>query len=576
MKSKKYTDVVILGAGLAGLSLARQLLINSKKKIIHIEKRPKVPTEKQKVGESSVQVGGYYFSKVLDMEEHLYHQHVMKYNLRFLWKTANSKNDDIEHYSQSYIRTFSNIASYQIDRNKFEKELINLNTTYPNYHLLQGAKNISVKLNEGKRHKVSFKKDNTEYEINAHWVIDATGLARYLAKNLQLKKESTINHSSTFFWVDGNVNIEKLTHASHNESRVRKARRSLGHSPFWLATNHFCGEGFWFWVIPLQGRSSFGLVYDNEVIDSKIVATPEKFLKWLFKEFPLFKKELKNKELIDFQCLRNYAYDCEHTLSKNKYALTGFSGRFNDPLYSPGGDAIAIYNTLIIDCILTNDKNKLNSKIQSYDKMMDIFFQSFLPSYIISYDALGDQETCTMKYVWELTIYFGFYVFPFINDLHANTGFLIIYFRRFAQLGPMNRTVQGYVSNYFQWKKKKISTSKTPHFFEFKQLEPLVRAEKTFYEVDMDVKSAKKVLDAQLIYVTEFALYLIAHIDSVIFNRPDLVDNSVYLKSINLSNRTFDTREVKKSLPKKKNNYRRHKWTFDTTVLREHFHSNKS
>ena len=34
-----------------------------------------------------MQVAGHYFARVLDMEEHLFHEHVMKYNLRFMWKT---------------------------------------------------------------------------------------------------------------------------------------------------------------------------------------------------------------------------------------------------------------------------------------------------------------------------------------------------------------------------------------------------------------------------------------------------------------------------------------------------------
>ncbi len=77
-------DVVIIGAGLAGLSLARQLLLNSEKKILLVEKRAEIPPSQQKVGEATVQVSGYYFSKVLDLEEHLLREHFMKYNLRFL------------------------------------------------------------------------------------------------------------------------------------------------------------------------------------------------------------------------------------------------------------------------------------------------------------------------------------------------------------------------------------------------------------------------------------------------------------------------------------------------------------
>ena len=65
-------DVLILGAGLAGLSLARQLLLaDPELRILLLERRHQVPRREQKVGEATVQASGYYYSRVLEMEEHL-------------------------------------------------------------------------------------------------------------------------------------------------------------------------------------------------------------------------------------------------------------------------------------------------------------------------------------------------------------------------------------------------------------------------------------------------------------------------------------------------------------------------
>ena len=120
-------DVVIVGAGLAGLTLARQLLLTAgDRRILLLEKRAAIPPEGQKVGEATVQVSGYYLSKVLDLEEHLLREHFLKYNLRFYWKSAKDP-ASFENYSQSYIRQFSNIATYQLDRNTLEGELLRLN-----------------------------------------------------------------------------------------------------------------------------------------------------------------------------------------------------------------------------------------------------------------------------------------------------------------------------------------------------------------------------------------------------------------------------------------------------------------
>src|SRR5216684_7808757 len=126
MPNTDHYDVVIIGAGLAGLSLSRQLLLNSEKRILLLDKRSMIPPSHQKVGEATVQLSAYYFSKVLDLEEHLLREHYLKYNLRFYWKTPGRKNDSYEDYSQAYIRNVSNIATYQLDRNKLEGEILRL------------------------------------------------------------------------------------------------------------------------------------------------------------------------------------------------------------------------------------------------------------------------------------------------------------------------------------------------------------------------------------------------------------------------------------------------------------------
>src|SRR5882762_11402953 len=144
MPNTDQYDVVIIGAGLAGLSLSRQLLLNSEKRILLLDKRSASPPARQKVGESCVQLSGYYFSKVLDLEEHLLREHFLKYNLRFYWKTAGRDNRSFEDYSQSYIRALSNIPTYQLNRNKIEAELLRLNLENPNFRFCAGVSDLNV------------------------------------------------------------------------------------------------------------------------------------------------------------------------------------------------------------------------------------------------------------------------------------------------------------------------------------------------------------------------------------------------------------------------------------------------
>src|SRR5258708_11590569 len=139
----KY-DVLIIGAGLAGLSLARQLLLNSDKKILLLDKRSQIPSPHQKVGEATVQLSAYYFSKVLDLEEHLLSEHFMKYNLRFYWKTAGRENRNFEDYAQAYIRNLSNIASYQLNLSNLEGEMLRLNLEHPNFTFCKSVTDLNL------------------------------------------------------------------------------------------------------------------------------------------------------------------------------------------------------------------------------------------------------------------------------------------------------------------------------------------------------------------------------------------------------------------------------------------------
>src|SRR6266550_3242938 len=144
-QSRYDYDVVIIGAGLAGLSLARQLLLSSENvTILHLEKRQTIPQSGQKVGEATVQVSGYYFAKVLELEEYLLREHYLKYNLRFYWKTAGQDNSRFESYSQSYIRGISNVPTYQLNRNEIERELLRRNRHDPRYRIDLHAINLQV------------------------------------------------------------------------------------------------------------------------------------------------------------------------------------------------------------------------------------------------------------------------------------------------------------------------------------------------------------------------------------------------------------------------------------------------
>lgn len=539
---EKNVDVLIIGAGLAGLTLARQLLLSRPEiEILMLDRLAEVPSPKQKVGEATVQMSGYYYSRVLEMEEHLLREHFLKYNLRFYWKSERG-GDVWEDLSQSYIRKISNIATYQLDRNKFEAAVLEKNRESPNFELLHPVADLHVDLSEdGGRHSFRFQAGGNEVSGSAGWVVDSSGRGRFLVRRHNLDRPSPIKHGSSFLWVDGLLDPEKCTNLDRKQIRLRPERSTLGHFPTFLATNHYCGEGYWFWEIPLHGKTSLGLVFDSANVAFKDVSSAEKLVEWICREYPLFARDLPNRKILHHSGLQSFALDNGQMLSPERWALCGEACRFTDPLYSPGGDLISTYNTLITDAILTSDQRELESKIRFYEPLARAIYEAYVPSFSVSYNTLGDQECFSLRYVWELTIYFAFYVFPFINDLHTDQAFLPGFLRRFSQLGPINQGIHRLLADYYRWKKENVVLeAPEPVFFDFMEVGALSAAELTFYKVGIGRDEARRVLDDQLENLRDLARWTVAQVAAQVLDDPRAATNAAFIRGIDLDGIRFD------------------------------------
>jgi 2-polyprenyl-6-methoxyphenol hydroxylase-like FAD-dependent oxidoreductase len=537
-------DVVIVGAGLAGLSLARQLLLQTDKTVLLLDKHADPPRRPQKVGESLVQLGGYYFSKVLDLEEHLLVNQYLKYNLRFLWKTPGLANDRIEHYSASFPRTLSNIATFQLDRNLLESHLLEVNVANPRLSFRGGISRLDVRLSEERDHEISV----DGRTIHCRWVVDASGRSGFLKRKLALESPSPIRHGAVWCWVDGLVNHEKLTDRSSADSRINARRRRHGHFPQFLATTHFCGEGRWFWIIPLHGKTSLGLVYDRAVMQAGDIANARAMLAYACREWPALARDLPQRTILAESRFLDYAYDVKQTISAGRWAMTGMAGRFSDPLYSPGSDLIAIANTLIVDAVATDEREALAAKCRLYDTIARVMYQAYVPSYAVSYDCLGDQEAFTLKYTWELAAYFGFYVLPFINDLFTDAAFMRGYLMKFARLGRINANLQRFLNGFYEWKRgQPVASMQAPCDIELYRVGWLGESEKLFYEVARSGEQVDRLLDIHFDRMVEFARYILAHIHAVVVNDRRALVNRPFVSSLAVHHTSFDPQRMRET-----------------------------
>jgi hypothetical protein len=192
--------------------------------------------------------------------------------------------------------------------------------------------------------------------------------------------------------------------------------------------------------------------------------------------------------------------------------------------------------------------------------------QAYYPTYTTSYDCLGDQETFSFKYAWELTVYFAGYVFPFINDLFTDRRFLLSFMRLFSRLGPINSSVQKFLSDYFQWKKSNRAPQAEPTFFDFMEVESLARAEKTFYEVGVTVEQARTILAEQVASLEELACFIYAHVSSVVLEDERVLESAAFIDQIDPARLRFDPEDMKRRFAACGDDDKTHTWALNPLV----------
>src|SRR5512146_2200289 len=87
MATAQHSAVLIMGGGLAGLTLAIQLRREIPAVSVRVLERNRhpVPHAAFKIGESTVEIGAHYFDTVLGLREHLQTSQLRKFGFRFFF-----------------------------------------------------------------------------------------------------------------------------------------------------------------------------------------------------------------------------------------------------------------------------------------------------------------------------------------------------------------------------------------------------------------------------------------------------------------------------------------------------------
>src|SRR6185369_14100280 len=155
----------------------------------------------------------------------------------------------------------------------------------------------------------------------------------------------------------------------------------------------------------------------------------------------------------------------------------------------------------------------------------------------------------SLRYVWELTIYFAYYVFPFINDLFTTRAFVPGFLQRFSRLGPLNRGMQEFLMGYYGWKKEHMQPpAGGPLYFDFYEVWALKSAETCFYKVGVTPEEARGVLDEQLAHLEELARWVYAYVAASVLGDERALTDPGFVGAIDPEKLVFDPQQMAERL----------------------------
>jgi len=448
---QKEYDVVIMGGGLAGLTLSIQLKrakpdIN----ILVLEKREsEAATAAHKVGESTVELGSYYLREVLGLREYLEGDELPKHGLRFFFPSKNK--NDISSRVELGPRERLPVPSHQLDRGTLENELMRRSIELGT-HVVLGSRVKDVEFNK-EYNEVTYVVNKIEQKARGKWIADASGRGNVLKHKFGFKKEWDHDVNAVWWRLKGEIDIDEWTDNKEWKDKLKPKLR-------YLSTVHFLDKGYWVWIIPLGSKNtSIGIVADQKLHPFDQINQYHKALSWLEKNEPLCHKMLepfsKGDGLLDFLILKHYGHSTGKIYSaEQRWATTGESGPFLDPFYSPGTDFIAMNNTWLSDLILRDlNGEDITLRTLVYEQTHLNIFEAWTHIYQNKYQLYGSTQIMVVKIFWDWAVYWSVLALLFTNNAFTDLQLLKELFASESGLGRKFTKLHIQMQKFFiQWK----------------------------------------------------------------------------------------------------------------------------
>jgi flavin-dependent dehydrogenase len=304
-------EILIVGTGPAG-SVAAALLRQQGRQVLVIE-REQFP--RFSIGESLLPQSMAYLEQAGML------QAVVEAGFQFKNGAAFMRNGCYTDFDFRDKHTPGWGTTYQVQRADFdhllakEAERFGAEIRYRHEVL-----DIALGQGEGGGARVTIKApDGVEYEVNAGFILDASGFGRILPRLLKLETPSNFPVRGAIF-----THIEDgIRGSGFDRNKIR-------------VTVHPKHCNVWFWTIPFAaGRCSLGVVAETSFLDH-YQGTPTERLQAIVAEEPSLHALLDNAQWdTPARQIVGYSANVERLWGEG-YALLGNAGEFLDPVFSSG------------------------------------------------------------------------------------------------------------------------------------------------------------------------------------------------------------------------------------------------
>jgi flavin-dependent dehydrogenase len=412
----RQPDVAIVGGGIAGTLLARQLRRRLPDLRITVFERGSRASFK--VGESTVEIAAHYLVRRQGLGQYLYENHLPKNGIRYFF---DGPKRDLPLTEMSEIGTINLPfhAAFQLDRARLETDLIEMCRS-EGIEVRTRTRVTEIALGErNERHVLAIEGPTGAETVRPRWVIDAAGRQGTLARQLGLRETEPLHQiGSVWGRFEGLADVDQMGDDAFR-GRVRHTTRGL-------STIHFLNPGYWVWLIRLRGGiTSVGVV--GTPTRDRALRSAEGFRSFL-DEHAALREILADAKAIDHGSMARIAYGTKRFLGHGRWALVGEGASASDPLYSPGLDFVALESDFITDTIAREVEGEpteeLAKRIDLYDRFLEFRHQAVMRLYRGLYGMIGSYELMRLKWDFDIASYHNLWVSPFMTDQHLDPDWL--------------------------------------------------------------------------------------------------------------------------------------------------------